>query len=97
MLELVGLNHRGNHFPAQLSGGECQRIAFARALANDPPLLLADEPTGNLDRETGQRIVEIINKTKTRNRTIIVATHDEKITGLADRILLLEKGRLIQK
>ena len=94
LLNLVGLDHRGNHFPAQLSGGEQQRVAFARALANDPPLLLADEPTGNLDVETGLEIVSILEKMKTKGKTVIVATHDERILELADRTLRLHDGRI---
>ncbi|MEM3726637.1 MAG: ABC transporter ATP-binding protein [Candidatus Bathyarchaeia archaeon] len=95
LLELVGLQHRANHFPSQLSGGEQQRVAFARALANDPPLLLADEPTGNLDTKTSQKIVEILVKLKDAGKTIIVATHDLQILELADKRLLLEDGRLV--
>jgi putative ABC transport system ATP-binding protein len=94
LLKLVGLEHRANHFPAQLSGGERQRVAFARALANDPPLLLADEPTGNLDTETGLAVVSILEKIKEEGKTVIVATHDEKLLKLASRSLFLKNGRL---
>ena len=97
LLKLVGLEHRGNHFPAQLSGGERQRIAFARALANDPPLLLADETTGNLDTETGVEIVSILEKIKEDGKTVIVATHDEKLLKLASRSLFLKDGRLTDR
>jgi len=95
LLKLVGLEHRANHFPAQLSGGEQQRVAFARALANDPPLLLADEPTGNLDVETGLEIVHILEKMKAKGKTVIVATHDERILELANRTLRLHDGRIM--
>ena len=96
LLKMVGLDHRANHFPAQLSGGEHQRVAFARALANDPPLLLADEPTGNLDTETGLEIVNILKKIKEEGKTVIVATHDEKLLKLASRSLFLKDGRLME-
>ena len=79
LLKLVGLGHRADHFPAQLSGGEQQRVAFARALANNPPLILADEPTGNLDIKTGLEIVHIIAKMKVEGKTVMVATHDRRI------------------
>jgi putative ABC transport system ATP-binding protein len=95
LLETVGLQHRANHFPFQLSGGEQQRVAFARALANDPPLLLVDEPTGNLDVKTSLKIVEILRKLKEDGKTIIVATHDKGIIRLADQKLLLENGKLV--
>ncbi len=95
LLKLVGLTHRANHFPAQLSGGEQQRVAFARALANDPPLLLADEPTGNLDVKTGLEIVSILEKMKTEGKTVVVATHDEGILELGNRTLCLHDGRII--
>ena len=94
LLKLVGLEHRADHFPAQLSGGEQQRVAFARALANNPPLLLADEPTGNLDVETGLEIVHILEMMKTKGKTVIVATHDERILKLANRALRLHDGRI---
>ena len=97
LLKLVGLEHRANHFPDQLSGGERQRVAFARALANDPPLLLADEPTGNLDTETGLAIVSILKRIKAEGKTVIVATHDEKLLKLAKRSLCLKDGRLIEQ
>jgi len=95
LLKLVGLEHRANHFPAQLSGGEQQRVAFARALANNPPLLLADEPTGNLDVETGLEIVRILEKMKAEGKTVIVATHDERILEMANRTLRLHDGRIM--
>ena len=97
LLKKIELEHRANHFPAQLSGGERQRVAFARALANDPPLLLVDEPTGNLDKETSFNIVEILRNIKTEEKTVIVATHDKRVTGLSDRCYYLENGRLIEK
>jgi putative ABC transport system ATP-binding protein len=94
LLETVGLEHRANHFPAQLSGGEQQRVAFARALANDPQLILADEPTGNLDTKNGQKITQMLQMLKANEKTIIVATHDLEIIQLADQTLCLEDGRL---
>ena len=95
LLGVVALQHRANHFPAQLSGGEQQRVAFARALANDPPLLLADEPTGNLDAKTGKKILQILRMLKTGEKTVIVSTHDEKIVQFADKRFILEDGRLV--
>jgi len=94
LLETVGLQHRANHFPAQLSGGEQQRVAFARALANDPELVLADEPTGNLDTVNGQKITEMLRQLKADGKTVIVATHDPELMQLADRTVCLEDGRL---
>jgi len=95
LLRLVGLSHRSNNFPAQLSGGEQQRVAFARALANNPPLMLVDEPTGNLDIGTGLEIVKILEKLKERGKTVIVATHDRRIMRLADLTLHLKDGRIV--
>ena len=97
LLETVGLQHRANHFPSQLSGGEQQRVAFARALANDPPLILADEPTGNLDAKNAQKIIKVLQILKKRGKTIIVSTHDTQIVELADQVFCLEDGRLANK
>lgn len=94
LLETVGLQHRANHFPSQLSGGEQQRVAFARALANDPPLILADEPTGNLDTKNAQKIIQVLQILKEHGKTIIVSTHDKQITELADQVLCLKEGKL---
>ncbi len=94
LIETFGLKHRANHFPSQLSGGEQQRVAFARALANDPPLLLADEPTGNLDTQNGKKIIQILQTLKNRHKTVIVSTHDAAIMPLADVKLYLEEGKL---
>jgi putative ABC transport system ATP-binding protein len=95
LLKLVGLLHRADHLPIQLSGGEQQRVAFARALANNPPLFLVDEPTGNLDVETGLEIIRILEKLKVEGKTIIATTHDERILGLANRILHMRNGRIV--
>jgi len=95
LLRIVNLEHRTDHFPHQLSGGEQQRVAFARALANDPPLLLVDEPTGNLDIKTGLKIVELLRKLKGSGKTIIVVTHDERIIEIADKKSYLEDGKLV--
>ncbi|MGA2681131.1 MAG: ABC transporter ATP-binding protein [Candidatus Bathyarchaeia archaeon] len=97
LLETVGLASRSNHFPAQLSGGEQQRVAFARALANDPQLILADEPTGNLDDKNAQKIVQVLQLLKEKGKTVIVATHDIQIKQLADQVLCLEEGVLARK
>jgi putative ABC transport system ATP-binding protein len=97
LLEIVGLQQRSEHFPFQLSGGEQQRVAFARALANNPPMLLVDEPTGNLDRKTSAQIVEILRTMKTLNKTVIVVTHDSRISELGDQKLWLENGTLLSQ
>jgi putative ABC transport system ATP-binding protein len=94
LLRKVGLTDRALHLPAQLSGGEQQRLAFARALANDPPILLIDEPTGNLDVTSQRKIVAILNELKRHRKTIVVVTHDDSILKLADRSLHLENGKL---
>lgn len=95
MLKTVGLEHRANHFPSQLSGGEQQRVAFARALANDPELILADEPTGNLDPKNTQKIIQVLQFLKSQGKTVIVSTHDLQIRELADMVFCLEDGRLV--
>ncbi len=94
LLELVGLTDRSAHFPGQLSGGELQRVAFARALANNPPLILADEPTANLDLKTGLKIIRILEGLR-GEKTVLVATHDKRIIRLSDRILNLRDGRIV--
>jgi len=95
LVEMVGLSDRMNHLPSQLSGGEQQRIAIARALANDPRLILADEPTGNLDSATGLGIVQLLVDLKERKgKTVLITTHDERIVERADAIYRLDKGVL---
>ncbi len=94
LLEQVGLGHRLSHRPGELSGGEQQRVAIARALANDPPLILADEPTGNLDTESGQKIYELL-KELARQRTVLVVTHAEPLARMADRVLHIKDGRFV--
>jgi putative ABC transport system ATP-binding protein len=95
LLREVGLSERTHHYPSQLSGGEQQRVALARALANDPPILLADEPTGNLDSANGRHIVEILLGIHAkRGTTIVLATHDSELAARADRILVLRGGRI---
>lgn len=93
LLQRVGLESRIRHRPRELSGGEQQRVAIARALANDPRIVLADEPTGNLDSRTGQLIYELL-KEIARERTVVVVTHAETLAGLADRVIHIEDGRL---
>jgi putative ABC transport system ATP-binding protein len=94
LLAEVGLTDRGHHYPSQLSGGEQQRIALARALANDPPLLLADEPTGNLDSVNGRHIMELLQDIhRRRGTTLVLATHDASLASLADTRLALRDGK----
>ncbi len=95
LLDEVGLTDRGHHYPSQLSGGEQQRVAIARALANDPAILLADEPTGNLDSANGQHIVELlVDVHRKRKTTIVLATHDPALAGKGNVILKLRDGRV---
>ena len=92
-LEAVGLAHRGSHYPAQLSGGEQQRVAIARALVSDPAILLADEPTGNLDGKTGEAIVDLMmGLHETRNTTMILITHDEGLAKSCERMVSIRDG-----
>lgn len=91
-LEAVGLSHRAQHRPTQLSGGECQRVAIARALANDPKLLLADEPTGNLDTKTGQEILDVFGALHASGRTLVVVTHAPEVAARAKRLVRLRDG-----
>ena len=97
LLAEVGLADRGPAFPEHLSGGEQQRVAVARALVHEPLLVLADEPTGNLDLETGRQVLELLDRlTRRAGRTMVMATHSPEVVGLADRIFRLHDGRLVE-
>jgi putative ABC transport system ATP-binding protein len=94
LLDEVGLRERGHHYPSQLSGGEQQRVAIARALANDPPILLADEPTGNLDSANGRHVMELlVEVNQSRRTTLVLVTHDPALAALATAQLALRDGR----
>ncbi len=98
LLAAVGLADRGASFPERLSGGERQRVAIARALVHDPELLLADEPTGNLDLETGLEVLELLDRlTRQAGKTMVMATHSLEVVGVADRVFKIEGGRLIER
>jgi len=98
LLADVGLADRGHHYPSQLSGGEQQRVAIARAIANDPPILLADEPTGNLDTATGRHIVELlVTLRRAKDRTLVVVTHDAELAAMADEVLVMRDGRIVDR
>jgi putative ABC transport system ATP-binding protein len=95
LLREVGLAERRHHYPSQLSGGEQQRVAIARALANDPPILLADEPTGNLDSATGHAVVELLlDINRSRKTTLVIVTHDPELASVADLSIALRDGRV---
>jgi putative ABC transport system ATP-binding protein len=97
LLDLVGLSHRLGHRPAQLSGGEQQRVAIARALATDPALIVADEPTGNLDIQNGQKILELIARLRVQTgKTFIIATHDPTVARHADRLVHVVDGLIAE-
>ncbi len=96
LLAEVGLTDRAHHYPSQLSGGEQQRIAIGRALANDPPIVFADEPTGNLDSATGRHIMELLLRVhRARGTTLVLVTHDAELAALADSRLVLRDGRQV--
>jgi len=96
LLSIVGLSQRADHKPRQMSGGEQQRVAVAAALANDPPLVLADEPTGELDTASGAEVLSLLRKmNKDFGKTVIVVTHDPRISNFADRTLRMEDGRIV--
>jgi len=97
VLELVGLQQKMHHFPSQLSGGEQQRICIARAIVNNPPILLADEPTGSLDPDTSWEIMQLLSKINSRKTTVIVATHNKGIVDdIRKRVVALDKGQIIR-
>jgi putative ABC transport system ATP-binding protein len=98
LLREVGLSERGHHYPSQLSGGEQQRVAIARALANDPPLLLADEPTGNLDSGTGRHIIDLLlSINRSRGTTLVLVTHDPELAAVADTAIALRDGHVVSR
>jgi cell division transport system ATP-binding protein len=95
-LAMVGLEHKANRFPPRLSGGEQQRVAIARAVVNDPPILLADEPTGNLDPDLSAEIDALLNRIKARGTTVVVATHDQAwVERSPKRVIRLDRGRVL--
>jgi putative ABC transport system ATP-binding protein len=97
LLEEVGLTGRSHHYPSQLSGGEQQRVALARALANDPPIVLADEPTGNLDSQNGRHIMDLLRTVHARRgSTIVLVTHDAELAAMADARIVLRDGRVVE-
>lgn len=97
LLDKIGLGHRLNHLPNELSGGERQRVAVSRALANNPEVILADEPTGNLDSKRGEEVAEMFNKLSKEGKTIILVTHDLEIAKHADKIYHLKDGKIVNK
>ena len=97
LLKTLGLGERREHLPFQLSAGEQQRVAIARALANDPPVILADEPTANLDKNTSEFIRDLFEKLKKSDKTIIIATHDDYLISLADKIISFDDGKIIDE
>jgi putative ABC transport system ATP-binding protein len=97
LMEEVGLTGRAHHYPSQLSGGEQQRVALARSLANDPPIVLADEPTGNLDSSNGRHIMELLRGIhRARGTTVVLVTHDAELAAQADARLVLRDGRVVE-
>jgi putative ABC transport system ATP-binding protein len=97
LLEEVGLTGRAHHYPSQLSGGEQQRVALARALANNPPIVLADEPTGNLDTANGRLIMEMLRRVHAaRGTTLVLVTHDAELAAMADATIVLRDGRVVE-
>lgn len=97
VLSHLGLSHRMHHYPSQLSGGQCQRVAIARAIVGDPKIVLADEPTGNLDSKMGQEVMEILHKLNREDgRTIVMVTHNEQQAQMTDRIIRFFDGRQVQ-
>ncbi len=98
MLKKVGLLNKANRFPSQLSGGEQQRVAIARAIVHEPSVIWADEPTGNLDSETGSNVIELLDKMRVEHgTTLVIVTHDERIAKRADRVVVIRDGKIINQ
>ena len=97
LLEAVGMSHRLSHHPTQLSGGECQRVAVARALVNEPALLLADEPTGNLDTKNGDEVMRMLHQLHEQGRTIVIVTHNAEIAGNLPRVVEMRDGCIVRE
>jgi putative ABC transport system ATP-binding protein len=97
VLERIGMAHRSNHYPAQLSGGQQQRVAVARALVGQPSILLADEPTGNLDSKNSESVIELLRELHLEGATICMVTHDPRYAGIADRTIHLFDGRIVEE
>ncbi|MBI1730764.1 ABC transporter ATP-binding protein [Candidatus Acetothermia bacterium] len=96
LLHQVGLNGKADNLPPELSGGERQRVAVARALANDPQIILADEPTGSLDTSNGEQVIELLRKiNREHNVTLILVTHDKEVAGIADRVIQIRDGQIV--
>ena len=96
LLKEMRLSERREHLPFQLSAGEQQRVAIARALANDPPVILADEPTANLDKKSSEFIRDLFKELKSSEKTIIIATHDDDLLSLADRVIVFDQGKIVE-
>lgn len=95
--DMLGISERLSHFPSQMSGGQQQRAAIARAMANDPEILLCDEPTGNLDEKAGEAVIELLRETQRKfGKTVIIITHDNKIAARAERIIRISDGRIVE-
>ncbi|MCH2209036.1 MAG: ABC transporter ATP-binding protein [Lentisphaerales bacterium] len=97
LLEKLGLGDRMKHRPSELSGGQCQRVAIARSLVNNPPVLLADEPTGNLDEKTGNEVIEIFHELKAKGQLIIMVTHNPEYESVVDRMIHLSDGHVVSQ
>ena len=97
VLSLVGLSHKAKVYPNELSGGEQQRVALARALVNNPSMLIADEPTGNLDKENSQTIINLFERLNKQGMTIVMVTHDTSLAKYGTRVVHVEDGRIIEK